>query len=164
MNAPPLQVVRAREEAAHDDAPLVPDSIYQAVYVRHEAVVMRMFGGAVKVFVHFRIVDPGEHFGVRLYRSYRAKPPRKPGGRPFTLSRRSELFVTLARLQLHVRLRPDRADIAEALRGCVLQIRTRTVTKDLKGRPLPPNLQYSVVDDILGKETELGARAVSSEQ
>jgi hypothetical protein len=53
---------------------------------------------------------------------------------------------------LNVRHRPDRISLL-GLKHSVLQVRTRTVTSDYRQEPLPENLRYSVVSDVLGKET-----------
>lgn len=72
-----LAEARAKPEADADvlvdyssRPPLVPDGKYQAVFIRHEtAFVVR----GAKVFLWFRIVEPGEYFGVELYRPYRVR-------------------------------------------------------------------------------------------
>lgn len=155
MSAPRLRVVAGEPAERSWDQPLIAEGNYHAVFVRYDTVVMRMFGGAPKVFVHCRIVDPGEAFGVVLYRGYRAKRLTSKPGRNGTilLGRRSELFLTLSRLTTE-KLRPDRISVKELLRGRVLVVKVRTVTQDLKGRPLPQALQYSTISDLLGTETE----------
>ena len=67
-----LALVEAPGEA-EDDHRLIPPGEYVAAYVRHQAVAMRMFRGSFKVFVWFRIVDPGPAFEIELYRAYRVK-------------------------------------------------------------------------------------------
>ena len=137
---------------AEQDAPPIAEGNYRAVYVRTTTINMRMFGGAPKVIVDFRIVDPGEAFGRIVSRFYRAKPGRNGA---LLFAKRSELFLTLARLT-SAKLRRDRLSVKEVLRGRVLLISVRTVRTDYKGRALPPTLLYSVVDNILAADTETG--------
>jgi hypothetical protein len=129
-----------------DERPRVPDGLYSAVFTHHEtALAFRN----PKVFLHFRIVDPGEHFGKVLFRAYRvASLIGKPGrfGR-FKVRRRHELFLMLVRV-LEIKARPDRLS-PQALKNVVVRIKTRTVTTDFEQRELPQWLHYSVVADVL---------------
>ena len=132
------------------NAPLLREGEYRAVLTSHEtAIVFR----APKVFLHFRIIDPGEWFGAMLYRAYRVKSlagrPSKNGG--FKVTRGGDLFEMLCRV-LDIRSRPDRVSVAP-LRGIVLKVKVRTVTHDYQQRPLREWLRYSVVADVLGRET-----------
>lgn len=128
--------------------PLVPDGKYQAVLVRHETAFVFK---TAKVFLWFRIIEPGEHYGKELYRPYRVKrligKPGKNGS--FRLAPGSDLFSMLVRvLDMSKRaVRPDRISL-RALRHGVLEIKTRTVTKDYQQREAVEWLRYSVVDDV----------------
>ena len=128
------------------DQPLIPAGDYQAKYLRHETALV--FGKTSKVYVHFEIVDPGQHNGTKLYRAFRVTAligkPRRNGR--FKLKRRSDLFLTLCRL-FDGKHRPDQVSLTR-LRNLVLKISVRTVTKDYNQRPLPEMLHYSVVDEI----------------
>jgi hypothetical protein len=150
--SPELRVVESYAE--FNDDPLIAPGEYRGVYVRHETLHMRMFGGAPKVYVHCRIVDPGEAFGAVLYRSYRVKALSSKPGRNgvFKVNKRSDLFMTVCRLSTR-KLRPDRLCLHTLLSGHVLTLKVRTVTKDWRGRPLPEILHYSVIQDIVGAET-----------
>jgi hypothetical protein len=124
---------------------LVPDGDYRAVFLRYETKFLFQTG---KVFLWFRIIEPGEHFGKELYRAYRVAVLQK--GR-FKVKRGSDLFEMLCRV-LCLRLRRDRLSLL-GLKQCVLRIRTRIVKRDYRRRPLPEWLYYSVADDVLSKET-----------
>ena len=135
-------------ELEGDGKPLVPDGQYEAVFEYHEtAFILRT--KAAKVFLRFRIVTPGEHEGVKLFRAYRvAKLRSKPGKHgSFSLTRGQDLFFDLCRW-LDIRQRPDRVSLHD-LRGKVWRIRTRTVSRDFRQRELPGFARYSVVDDLL---------------
>jgi hypothetical protein len=143
--------------------PLIPAGSYNAVMVRYQGCIMPSWKNTPKVYVHFKIVDPGEHFGKVLYRAYNVRRLRgKAGtvGQPipncgFVVGRRSDLLKMLVRV-LDVRIRPDRVSL-HSLKGCVLQINVRTVLigTDDKGKQsfLPEALRYSVVDDVVRKVT-----------
>ena len=144
-------------EVAESAHPRIPDGDYEAVFVRHETALLLKTG---KVFLWFRIVTPGSHFDAEICRPYRCREiigrPGK-GGR-FKLNRGSDLFKDLARL-LDVARRPDRISLQD-LRGSVWIIRTRTVDRDHRQRPIPEAARYSVVSEIL--HAAAGAGAVSS--
>lgn len=151
MTGVPLKIVEDDGDAVveHDHRPLIPEGEYRAVYVRHEVVVLRRFGNATKVFIWFRIVDPGEAFGVELYRAYRVA--KALGKRRFTIHRDSELLLMLARV-LEMKQRPDRISLS-VLKNMVLVIRVGTVTKTSTGSVRPDWLRYSTIRDILRSET-----------
>ena len=128
--------------------PLVPDGKYQAVLVRHETAFV--FKSA-KVFLWFRIIEPGDHYGVELYRPYRVKhligKPARGGS--FKLAPGSDLFSMLVRVldMGQKSRRPDRISL-RALKQGVLEIKTRTVTKDYQQKEAVEWLRYSVVADV----------------
>jgi hypothetical protein len=147
-----LSVVETDVDVIVDHAearPLIPEGQYNAVYLRHEVVTLRRFGNAPKVFIWFRIVDPGPAFGVELYRAYRVH--KALGKRRFTLRRDSELLLMLARI-LQIKQRPDRISLID-IKGKVLSIRVGNVNKTSGGQDRPDWLRYSVVRDILKAET-----------
>jgi hypothetical protein len=129
--------------------PLVPDAEYLATYIGHRCVEIPQFKGQAKLFIDLRLHDAGEHSGKVLFRAYRVR--RRIDGRRFVVAPRSALLKMVCRVLDH-RARPDRITL-RPLKGCLLRIRTRTVTKDSEPRELPAALRYSVVADILGKET-----------
>jgi hypothetical protein len=131
------------------DWPLVPDGEYLATYQGHECVELAQFKKAPKVFIRLRLYDADEHSGKVLFRAYRVR--RRIDGRRFAVGRRSHLLKMYCRVVNH-RARPDRLNLRE-LRHHLLRITTRTVTRDGEQRELPPALHYSVVADILRKET-----------
>lgn len=128
--------------------PLVPPGEYSAQYIRHET---KMVFGTPKVFIWFKIVEPGQAFGKDLYRPFRVKAlVGKPGrnGR-IKLGRQSELFLVLCQLYEHRQMRPDRISLRD-LQNVILRVKVRTVDRDYKQRPRPEMTKYSVVGDILG--------------
>lgn len=143
----------AQDDIAVDEKhykPHVPDGVYLAVMFEHQtAFVFR----TPKVFLRFRIIDPGPHFETELFKPYRVHKLRsKPGpGGQIGLRPQGELFTDLVRL-LGIRRRSDRISLRD-LKGRVWRIRTRTVIVDYQQRPLPEWLQYSTVDEIIEAET-----------
>jgi hypothetical protein len=130
--------------------PTIPDAEYRAVFTHHETAYSF---STPKVFLWFRIIDPGPQFEAMIYAAYRARrlkgKPRRHGA--FTVAANGELFVSVCRV-LSERGRPDRFSLLR-LKGKVLRIKTRTVKRDHKQRDIPEARRYSVVDAITGCDT-----------
>ncbi|RJS95279.1 hypothetical protein [Salinisphaera sp. Q1T1-3] len=141
----------AMSDGALADAPaLVPPGRYQAIYRFHETAYFR---STPKVYLHLQI-SGGAHDGVRLYRAYRVArltgKPKRYGG--FKVHHSHAVFRQMVTLSSAV-TRPDRISFS-ALKGCLLSVSVRTVTKDAgtssrKPQTLPEALQYSVIDELL---------------
>ena len=128
----------------------IPPGQYEATFTHHETAIV--FKSA-KLFVWFRLVDPGPYFGVAIYKAYRVKaltgPPRRNGG--YIIGRNSDVAKMLVKT-CDVKNRPDRLS-AHMLAGKVLTISVRTVTTDYRQRSIPEALQYSVVADVVRSNT-----------
>ena len=126
--------------------PVVEPGEYTAIYLHHETN-RSAFGGKPKVYLIFRLVDPGV-FGEELYAAYNIKKVvgKKSRNGSFKLSRRQDLTLQLANVLPDFRL--DRISLRSLINKTV-RILVRTVKRDYKQRSLPPPLQYSVVDQIL---------------
>ena len=130
-------------------SPLIDPGEYLAVLDHHETN-RSAFGGKPKVYLIFRLVDPG-YIGIELYAAYNVRELSGRSGRNgrFKLTRRQDLTLHLARIIPDFRL--DRVSL-NPLKACTVKVSVRTVSKDYKQRALPTSLQYSVIDQILGIE------------
>ena len=100
-----------------------------------------------KVFLHFRIVSPGEFFDVEAFKPFRAKKVITKGKRgKFVLAAAGDLYSTMVDL-MDLRLRADRVSL-QPLRSMVFNINFRTVSTNYKKATLPAHLQYSVIHEI----------------
>ena len=124
--------------------PKIPEGVYEGVFVRQEmAVVFK----CPKIFIYFRITELGHYHGIELFRAYRVNAKSKPGKSPkMTLKPRSELLRMIQRVSGD-KIRRDRASLS-VLRGKILRLKVRTVTKDYRQRDLPEFDHYSVIEDI----------------
>lgn len=124
---------------------LVPPGDYQAVYLHHETAITFT---TPKCYVHFKLYG-GEFNGAQLYRAYRVHQlrgkPRKNGA--FKVRHSHDLYRELTGLSGKSE-RPDRLSLAR-LKGCLLTVRVRTVTKDARQQALPEAARYSVVGAML---------------
>lgn len=157
QHVPPSNGTGAESSAGGDDdqddgiavegfKPLLPEGQwFEAKCIGWGTALMFM---APKAFLEFEIVEPGEHFGVRLFRAFRV---RRLVGRPgpkgkFVLAANGDLYQLLVKLQ-GVGQRADRITI-RPLKAMLLKIRTRTVKINSRQEPLPEHGRYSVIDAI----------------
>ena len=105
-----------------------------------------LYGKVPKLILLFRIITEGPYFGYHLYRCYNLKGFTKrgeiiPKGWHSDFVREySRLFGAPKKLR----------DIGvRQFKGKVIRGTVRTVVKDAKQRPLPVNLQYSVIHELL---------------
>jgi hypothetical protein len=122
--------------------PLIPEGPYSVQYLKHEK---RIFFGTLKMYVHFEMVEQGQFFGTRLFKTYNFSSPLSPGSDLY----RDLLFLFGQRVPKNARLSMD------LFKNVILRVRVRTVKRDRKQNPLPDYMQYSVIDSLLGKETGL---------
>ncbi len=131
------------------DWPLVPDAEYLAVYQGHDCIEMASFRGAPKVFIRFKLAEAGPHTGKTLFRAYRVR--RRIDSKRFAVGPRSELLAMICRV-MDPPTRQRQISLRDLKRHLV-RVRTRTVIKDGRQRDVPAAMRYSVIDEILGKET-----------
>jgi len=143
-------VIQLNESLLKGDVwPLLPDGKYLVNYMHHET--KKVFRTS-KVFVHFKIVEPGEYMGVHLFRAYRVSEIIGKEGKNgrFRLISRTDLFLTLCNLS-NKKLRPDQISI-RPLKNSIILASVRTVIKDYNQRALAECLRYSVVDELISIE------------
>ena len=130
--------------------PTIPEGEYQAVFTHHETALSF---NTPKVFLWFRIIEPGPYFGMNIYRAYRVRKLKTKPGRNggFKVASNSDLFLAVCKV-LDERGRPDRFSL-QRLKSVVLKISTRTVKRDHRQRDIPEARRYSVVETLLRKET-----------
>jgi hypothetical protein len=132
-------------EIVGDIRPLVEPGEYIALFLHHETALYR---GKPKVYAHLQLIGPA-YPGTKLFRSFGAAEivgeGKRHGG--YKLGKDHELLRQLAGLFPEERL--DRLSLSR-LKGKALRVSVRTVVNDHLKRTRSPNLQYSVIDEILG--------------
>ena len=140
----------APEFAIADELPAkVAPGVYELAYVSHETA--RMFRGrAHKLIMHFRIVTMGEFFEIEVPRYYNVQnvsPKRRKSGH-FKAGLKSDFlreYCTLFPGRIGLRDRIPMAPFKES----IISGRVSTVT-EARGRPIPSELQYSRIEQLLG--------------
>jgi len=132
--------------------PKITPGEYDLVYVRHETA--RMFKGrAHKLTMLFRIVTMGEFFEAELPRYYNVQNvarKRKKNGN-FKVGLKCDFIREYYTLFPGRITRRDRIPMSP-FKGSIITGRVITV-KEARGRPIPTELQYSRIDQLLGVKT-----------
>lgn len=128
---------------------LIPPGFYELAFINHRTA--NMFGGRVgKLLLFFHVIDQGPHFHTMLTRYFNcelAGKGRQGGG--FSVSWTSDLVRELGRVGVFPRRR-DRISF-QSLQQVIVRGRVTTVERDYRQRPLPAELRYSVIAELLEK-------------
>ena len=120
--------------------PLLPDGmIVQVAFIRADQKVLWK---TLKMFLHFKVVEPGEWFGESLWMA--CNVPKRPG--PGSKFVQAWMLATGGR--------PPRREkpSTTVFRGKIFFARTRVVRQASDGkrvRPRLPQQQYSVIDELI---------------
>lgn len=128
--------------------PLIPTGRYAVEYVKYENWFY--LGKRPKMTVTFRVIQPGDHYGVEVCRYYNLKSIKKGGG--FTVGHASKFWREyVALFGLPVRL--DRIPMS-AFKGEWLNAHITEVKTGPRDRPIPEPLWYSVIEHLEPLEDE----------
>ena len=109
-----------------------------------------LYGKSSKLILVFRIVTEGSYYGQHIYRCYNIKGLTKrkeiiPKGWHSNFVREYSRLFGMPRKLRDIGIRQ--------FKHKVFKCRVRTVKKDFKQRPLPDDMQYSVIDELLKVQT-----------
>jgi hypothetical protein len=123
---------------AKDEAhPLIPEGSYNVIFHRHNKC--RYFGGGFKLYIIFKLSDPGQWQGTKLFRAYNFSEP---------LSRGTNLYKDFVLLR-GVRARKGERFSLNLFKNKILEVEVRTVKEDRNQVALPEHQHYSVIRKIL---------------
>ena len=150
VTAEVVQLVTENDSPIDSERPmLIKPGTYEVVLVRYWKGYL--YGKSSKLILVFRIVTEGPHYGQHLYRCYNIKGLTKrkeiiPKGWHSDFVREySKLFGMPRKLR----------DIGvRKFKNKLFKCSVRTVTKDFKQRPLPHDMQYSIIGELL--EVQVG--------
>ena len=135
-------------ELPNDKPILVPDSVYTVSFVNH--ITWLYMGRFPKIVVTFAIQDIGDFYLGHLNGYYNAKrlqgKPKKGG--QFSVSWKSDFMLDYSTC-FATPLRNDRINMCR-FKNVLVQVRTRTVTRNRTQRKYPEGMRYSVIDRLEG--------------
>jgi hypothetical protein len=131
--------------------PVIPEGEYEAAFVRADR--KRMYGTGERLFLWFRLITPGQWFGIELYVvcTVAAKGKWRPSHKFF------QAWILAAGKSP---CRNDRMS-TKVFRGKVFRVRVRTVTKTAKRDTRTLAQQYSVIDEILAVVAGSGCQGIA---
>ena len=131
-----------------DDSPLIPEGIYELGYVDYSTWVF--MGRQPKVIIRFRVIDPGDYFGLVIPAYYNVTRIIGKRGRNggFKGNKRSNLVRDFYRVfPNQVLTRLDRIPLSK-LGTVVIRGSVETVKQGFDQRAIPEPVQYSIVRRI----------------
>jgi hypothetical protein len=132
--------------------PLVKPGIYELLYDFDETRILSR--KSTKLVVWFKIITPGEFFGVKLPRYYNVTKlegkARRYGG--FKVGWKSAFIREYAALFNSVPSRADRVPMSR-FEGVEIRGRVKTVVSGWRQSTIPQPLHYSVIDALLSVPT-----------
>ncbi len=141
--SPPLNKEHTMAEdplCGSDYRPLLRNGTYEAQCFKYDSKFC--FGKTRKLFLHFKIIQPGEYFGEAIFMAFNIPYDRK-------ISQGSKYYKTW----VHVNgwRKPSRnAKMSPKLfLNRICRVRTRTVKPTVNGQKMPKDFWYSVVDTIV---------------
>ena len=132
--------------------PLIPAGNYQVAFDYFETCYR--FGKSAKLVLHFHIVDMGPHFETPIDRWYSVDNIGKKGSRGgnFKVKGQTSIFLIEYLRCLPGATRPARLDRVPMSQWSnhIFRAKVSNVVKNHKQKQLPPELQYSRIESLLG--------------
>ena len=123
-----------------DYKPHIPDGKYQAQCIRYDQSFV--LGKAKKLFLHFKITEPGAHQGKMIFMAFNM--PYSGKIRQGSKYYKTYVFVNgWTKPTRNARMSPC------LFKNKVFLVKTRTVKPTYQGKEMPQNFWYSVVDHIV---------------
>jgi hypothetical protein len=120
--------------------PLMPDGTYQAQCVHYD----RSFclGKARKLFLHFKIVEPGKYHGETIFMAFNVPYDTR-------IKQGSKYYKTWVQVNGYQKPSRNAAMSPRIFKNKIVSVRTRTVRPKNGSKEMPKQFWYSVVDSIV---------------
>lgn len=146
-----------------DEKPLVKPGEYEVMFLSHSTWLM--FGRRAKICLKFQVVTPGAAFGKVLEKHYNVKKLKAPMGRngSFVVAWSGKFLRDFTRLLGAVsRGRTDRMPMTR-FENNIFKVKVETVKIGMDQTEIPPEVQYSVIRDLIevveGRNANAASRA-----
>ena len=120
--------------------PLIPDGTYEAQCIRYDSSFV--LGKARKLFLTFKIIEEGEHFGKEIFMAFNM---------PYTgkIKTGSKYYKTWCMVNNWQRPSKNAKMSPRLFLNKIYKVKTRTVKPKYNTNEMPEQFWYSVVDEIL---------------
>jgi hypothetical protein len=120
--------------------PLIPNGTYEVQCIKYDRKFV--LGKARKLFLHFIIIEPGEHFGKKIFMAFNIPYDTKirPG---------SKYYKTWVMVNGYRKPSRNATMSPRLFMNKVFKVKTRTAKPKHNDREMPEDFHYSVVDSII---------------
>ncbi len=119
--------------------PLLPNKTYEAQCIKYDSKFM--LGKTKKLFLNFKITEPGKHHGEKIFLAFNMPYSGKiPMG--------SKYYKTWCMVNNWQKPSRNAKMSPRLFLNKIYKIKTRTVKPKYNGKEMPDNFWYSVVDEI----------------
>ena len=123
-----------------DYRPLLRNGTYEAQCFKYDNRVY--FGKTKKLFLHFKIIEPGEYFGKAIFMAFNIPCDRN-------LSQGSKYYKTWVHVNGWRKPSRNAKMSPKIFLNKICKVRTRTVKPTNNGQKMPKEFWYSLVDTIV---------------
>ncbi len=123
---------------AEDYKPLIPDGFYEAQCIKYDSCFIAK---SKKTFLHFKILDAGEHFGKQIFMAFNMPYDEK-------IKMGSKYFKTWCMVNDWKKPSKNAKMSPRLFKNKIYKIKTRTVRPKHNRKEMPKDFWYSVVDEI----------------
>jgi hypothetical protein len=129
-----------KEFVSADDKPRIPDGVYEAQCIKYDAKFV--MGITRKVFLNFKIIEPGEYGGKVIFQAFNM---------PYDGKIRTGCKYYKTWCMVNGWRKPSRnAKMSPRLfKNKIYKVKTRTSKPKHNGKAMPEDFWYSVVDEII---------------
>jgi hypothetical protein len=120
--------------------PHIPDGAYEAQCIKYDSSFQ--LGKTRKVFLHFRIVEPGSNFQKQIFMAFNLPDKKK-------IRTGSKYYKTWCMVNGWKRPSKNAKMSPRIFKNKIYKIKTRTVRPKHHGKEMPEEFWYSVVDEIV---------------
>jgi hypothetical protein len=125
---------------AENYKPLIPDGVYETQCVNYDSTFQ--LGKTRKLFLHFRILELGPHFGEQIFMAFNMPDKKK-------IRMGSKYYKTWCMVNGWKKPSKNAKMSPRLFKNKIYRIKTRTVKPKHNGKKMPENFRYSVVDEII---------------
>ena len=123
-----------------DYKPLLPDKVYDAQCIKYDEGFC--LGKARKLFLYFKIVEPGEHHGKVIFMPFNIPYDKR-------IKQGSKYYKAWVKVNNYEKPSRNAIMSPRLFKNKVFRIKTRTVEPKDGNKALPKQFHYSVVDYII---------------
>jgi hypothetical protein len=125
---------------AEDYKPLIPNGMYEAQCIAHNSGFH--IGKTRKTFLHFKILDPIEHIGKKIFMVFNMPYDKE-------IKMGSKYYKTWCFVNNWQKPSKNSKMSPRLFKNKIYKITTRTVKPKHNGKEMPNNFWYSVIDEIV---------------